>query len=289
MRKFWTKEEKELLKKLYEDDGLSLIELYPIFTELYNRTIYSLKIKIVKFKLKHTKEQISSIKSRLNSGENNGMYGKIGPNKGLTKENSERIKIASKKISNKRKEMYNNGEIEKPIGCKNPMFGIIPWNKGESKYTNEIIMKSSKKISIGRKRYWNNLSKEVQDEIIGKLSLYANMAKKDTKIEIIIKNALDELCIIYIKNHRRGRYIFDFYLPDYNYIIECQGDYWHANPDIYQKENYTEAQKVNVERDKRKIKYIKDNNYSYIFLWENFIHKNKNIINKILSDKIFHI
>lgn len=112
------------------------------------------------------------------------------------------------------------------------------------------------------------------------------MAKKDTKIEIIIKNSLEKLKINFIKNHRVSRYIFDFYLPEHNCIIECQGDYWHANPEIYIKENYTEAQKENVERDKRKIKYINDNKYKSIYLWENYIHKNKNGMCEILLEKL---
>lgn len=286
MGKLWTDEEVELLRKLYVDDGLCLSELYHIFYEKYNRTYTSVEVKIGKLKLRHNKEQISELKSRLFSGENNGMYGKIGPNKGLNKDNCERIKIAAEKISNTRKKMYENGELEKPKGDKNPMYGKNPWNKGETKYTNDIIMKSSKKMSISRKKYWNNLSEDQKDKIIGDLSLYANMAKKDTKIEIIIKDTLDKLKIDYIKNHRVSRYIFDFYLPKYNCIIECQGDYWHANPEIYIKENYTEAQKVNVKRDERKLIFIKENKYDFIYMWENYIHKNKNNMYQILLEKL---
>jgi G:T-mismatch repair DNA endonuclease (very short patch repair protein) len=286
MRKFWTNDEKELLRKLYEDDGLSLSELYPIFSEQYDRTSDSVEVKISRFKLRHKKEQIRDLKSRLNKGGKNGMYGKEGPNRGLNKDNCERIKIAAEKISNTRKEMYENGELEKLIGDKNPMYGETPWNKGESKYTKESIRIGAEKVSLSRKIYWKNLSEEKQSEIIGNLSLYANMAKKDTKIEIIIKNSLEKLKINFIKNHRVSRYIFDFYLPDHNCIIECQGDYWHANPEIYIKENYTEAQKENVERDKRKIKYINDNKYKSIYLWENYIHKNKNVMCEILLEKL---
>jgi len=255
MRNFWSEEEVVYLIELYENNGLSLVELYPLFSKKFNRTKTSLEVKIGKLKLKHSKEQISEIKSRLNSGENNAMYGKKGPNKGLNKDNSERIKNAGKKISETRKMMYENGKLEKPKGSKNPMYGKAPWNKGETKYTNKIVMRSSKTMSVSRKEYWNNLSYDEQSKIIGNLSLYANMARKDTKIEMIIKEVLDELKIEYIKNYKVSRYIFDFYLPNYNCVIECQGDYWHANPEIYNKENYTDVQKNNIKRDKRKLKY----------------------------------
>ena len=95
MRIFWSKEEIEFLVNLYEKEGLSVSELYPIFFELYKRTLDSVKVKIGKLGLRHTKEQISKLKSRLNSGELNGMYNKTSPMKGLTKENSELVKIKS--------------------------------------------------------------------------------------------------------------------------------------------------------------------------------------------------
>jgi len=286
MRKFWNDEEILFLSDLYENKGLSLSEIYPLFNEKFDRTKTAIDVKIHKLKLKHTKKQISELKSRLYSGKNNGMYGKVGPNKGLTKDNCERIRKAGEKISKTRIEMFKNGELIGMSGITNPMYGKDAWNKGETKYTNDIIMKSSKNMSISRKKYWINLSKKEQDKIIGNLSLYANMAKKDTKIEIIIKKALEDMNINFIKNYRENRYIFDFYIKDYNCIIECQGDYWHGNPIIYKKEKLSETQINNINRDKRKILYIKEKTYNSIFMWENYIHKNKENMIDIL-DKLF--
>lgn len=287
MYKFWSSEEIEYLKKLYEKDGLVLSEIYPIFIRKYNRSKISLEVKIAKLKLKHTKKQLSEAKGRICKGEKNGMYGKKGPNKGLNKNNCERIKNAAKKISETRKEMYESGELIKPKGNKNPMYGIKAWNKGETKYTDKRIEKASVKMSVSRKKYWKSLTEEQQSEIIGNLTKYANMARKDTKIELLIKNSLENLNVKFIKNYKKSRYIFDFYLPDYNCIIECQGDYWHANPEIYEKSKYTEQQKNNVERDKRKKEYIYKNKFESIFLWENYIHKHKNKLDVILL-KILH-
>lgn len=284
MYKFWSTEEIEYLKKLYEEDGLVLSELYPIFKNKYNRSKISVEVKIRKLKLKHTKEQISKAKSRLYKGEGNGMCGKKGPNKGLTKENSERIKSSAKKISKTRKEMYKNGKLIKPKGEKNPMYGVKAWNKGKTKYTDERIRKASIKMSVSRKEYWKSLTEEEQSEIIGNLTKYANMARKDTKIEFLIKKSLENLNIKFIKNYKKSRYIFDFYLPDYNCIIECQGDYWHANPEIYEESKYSDQQKNNVERDKRKKDYIYKNKFNSIFLWENYIHKYKNELDDILLE-----
>lgn len=284
MRIYWTKEEENELRYYYEDLGLSLSELYDIFIKNYPyRTLDSVKVKIVKLKLKHTEEQKSEIKSRLNSGDKNGMYGKEGPNKGLTKENSNRIKKASEKISKTRKENFKNGLLS-TSGDKNGMFGKIPWNKGETKYTKLSLLEAGQKQSKIRKEYWKSLTDVEKDKIIGNLSLAANKARKDTKIEIIIKDVLDKLNINYIKNFRCDSYIFDFYLIDYNFVIECQGDYWHGNREFFN--NLNEIQLKNIERDKNKTDYLEKNSIKSLYLWENEIYRFRENLDKIITDKI---
>lgn len=124
MRRIWADEEIKFLKTLYIEKGLSISEFYNDFNKKYqDRTKTAVEIKIRKLKLKHTTIQLHNIKSRLNSGVNNGMYGKIGANNGLTKENSERIKMAGEKISVKRKDMFKNGYLPSHIGENNPMYG----------------------------------------------------------------------------------------------------------------------------------------------------------------------
>jgi G:T-mismatch repair DNA endonuclease (very short patch repair protein) len=286
MRVYWTEEEENLLRDYYENLGLSVSELYDEFIKKYPyRTIASLKIKIVKLKLRHTDEQKTQIKKRFNSGENNGMYGKSGPNKGLTKFNSERIKNASEKISKTRIEMSKNGFLPTTKGEKNGMFGKDPWCKGLTKYTNNKLLEAGRKISKFRKEYWNSLSEEERDIIIGNLSYAANKAKKDTKIEIIVKEVLDKLDINYKKNYRCGRYIFDFYLKDHKLVIECQGDYWHGNLEYF--ENLNEIQLKNIERDESKKKYIAENDLKSLFLWENEIYRFKSNLDKIILNKIY--
>lgn len=284
MYNFWKDEEIKELKYLYEEKGLSISELYELFIDKYpNRTKTSLEVKIQKLRLRHTKKQTKDIKSRLNEGIKNGMWGKTGPNKGLTKENSLRIKKASEKISSTRKKMYSEGLLD-TSGEKNGMFGKESWCKGETKYTNESLMSASKKQSIIAIDRWNNYSEEQKNIVIGNLTLAANKAKKDTKIELIIKEKLENLNINFIKNYRCSRYVFDFYLPYFNFVIECQGDYWHGNPDFFDKLN--DIQLKNIERDIRKKNYLKDNNIKNLFLWENEIHKYKNILEDLITKSI---
>jgi len=64
---------------------------------------------------------------------------------------------------------------------------------------------------------------------------------KDTSIEIAIENKLIEAKLKYEKQkYIRDVGIVDFFLPDYNIVIEADGDYWH---------NLEGAQKKDVTRD----------------------------------------
>src|SRR5690625_7843035 len=45
------------------------------------------------------------------------------------------------------------------------------------------------------------------------------------------------------------RYFIDFYLPEYNIAVECDGDYWHSLPNVVEKDKRrdTEFKKHGVE------------------------------------------
>jgi len=284
MYNFWKEEEIKELKFLYEEKGLSLNELYDLFIEKYpNRTKTSLDVKIQKLKLRHTKEQIYEVKSRAREGEKNGMFGKESWSKGKTKYTHESLMSTSINSSITKKKMYSDGLLD-VSGEKNGMFGKESWSKGKTKYTHESLMSTSKKMSIISLNKWNNYSEEQKNIVIGNLTLAANKAKKDTKIELIIKEKLENLNINFIKNHRCSRYVFDFYLPDFNFVIECQGDYWHGNPDFFDELNHIQLK--NIERDIRKKEYLKENNINNLFLWENEIYKYKNILEDIIIKSI---
>jgi very-short-patch-repair endonuclease len=59
---------------------------------------------------------------------------------------------------------------------------------------------------------------------------------RNTKPEQLVKSILDSYNIEYIHQFDGipGVYV-DFYFPKYNLIIEADGDYWHANPSKYDR------------------------------------------------------
>ena len=60
----------------------------------------------------------------------------------------------------------------------------------------------------------------------------------DTGIQLKVNNILDKNKILYEREKIFDYYSVDNYLNDSNLIIEVMGDYWHCNPNRYNKEKY---------------------------------------------------
>jgi very-short-patch-repair endonuclease len=286
MKKLWSEEEKQYLKKLYEEEGLSVSELSSIFNLRYNRPIDGLKVKIGRLKLRHTKEQIKQIKSRLNSGELNGMFGRVSPMNGLTMANSEIIRIKSEKVSKKRKDMFKNGELIPLTGSTNPMYGSIAWNNGLTKHDDDRIFKYGLKISKIKKLEWENKTEEEKSVVINRLNDAMIQNRKPTKIEIKLNEFLSGEGIKFESNHPIKKFRVDFYLNDYNLVIECDGDYWHGNPKFYNPKELSVIQLKNFDRDKRKEEMLESNKIDFIRFWEYDIKNNFNTVKQIIWEKL---
>lgn len=50
-----------------------------------------------------------------------------------------------------------------------------------------------------------------------------------TDLEVEVAAWLTRLEISFVYQHQIGPYLADFYLPDFNVVLEVDGDYWHRN------------------------------------------------------------
>lgn len=97
----------------------------------------------------------------------------------------------------------------------------------------------------------------------------------ETSIETIIKNFLIENNINFEIHNKTiiKPYELDFYLPDYNLAIECNGVYWHSG-------------KKCIERHQLKYDMCKKQNIQLMYFWEDQIINSANIIYSILKSKL---
>jgi len=101
---------------------------------------------------------------------------------------------------------------------------------------------------------------------------------KATKPELILKEILVKNKIKFKKNYklcydirRKLNRYYDFYLSDYNILVEVDGDYFHGNPDKFTKLN--EMQLKNQENDKFKNELAILYNIPLFRFWESDIIK----------------
>lgn len=112
------------------------------------------------------------------------------------------------------------------------------------------------------------------------------MPKMNTSIEKIMTGLLIDSNIKFEYQKIFAFWAYDFYLPDYNLFIECDGDYWHAHPDKYKKEDLNATQKNNLKRGKQKETYVTNRGYRLIRFWEQDINNNIEGVKKVLYEAV---
>jgi len=113
----------------------------------------------------------------------------------------------------------------------------------------------------------------------------------NTKIEKKIAKELTKRSFPFIHRYPIDKkFVCDFALPIFNIIIEADGDYWHANSKIYDKENLDLRQKRNLQRDIFKDKYLKKKGWKIFRFFESEINESvKKCVNKVQKEIVKQI
>jgi G:T-mismatch repair DNA endonuclease (very short patch repair protein) len=197
-----------------------------------------------------------------------------------------------KKISNSLKHLYKIGER-------------IPYFKGKTfKHTAETKQKISlanlghKHTSVTREKIrLSSFGRKVSEETRKKMSLKHKGYKhttdaiekmriarakavfpvKDTSIEVKIQNFLKELNINFLThkyiNKIEHGYQCDILIPSVNLVIECDGDYWHGNFNLYPNKKFKPNILKRINVDILRTKELKENGYNILRLWGSDINK----------------
>ncbi len=98
-------------------------------------------------------------------------------------------------------------------------------------------------------------------------SRLAKFARKETQPERTVRELLDALDVPYVMQYPLGHYTVDFYVPSSNLVIQADGDYWHANPVVYQG-SLTPGQRKRRRLDASCDSYLQGQGYHILRLWE---------------------
>lgn len=102
------------------------------------------------------------------------------------------------------------------------------------------------------------------------------------------KNFLDKLKVKYTWQFEAkdiGRF-FDYYLPDYNLIIEIDGGYYHSDPRLYEEKNLNKMQKRNKKVDEYKNKWALMHGIPILRIWEKDIREDPKGVMKMLKERL---
>jgi len=215
-----------------------------------------------KLSKEHIKKLIEINTGKHHSEETKRKIGLIHKGKKLSKE-----EIKKRTETRRKNGWYKNPQEQSKI--------ISERNRGNKynlgrKFSNE----HRKNISIGLK---NKRKSKEHIEKIKENRKNQILPFRDTSIELKIQNFLKELSIDfithkYIKDIKHG-YQCDIFIPSMNLIIECDGNYFHGNPNIFRDEQLNERFIKQREIDKLRTKELEEQGYTVIRLWEEEINK----------------
>lgn len=161
-----------------------------------------------------------------------------------------------------RKHLRNAGCMFRPFGWhmltdKNPTKG-----KG---HTPEAIAK----IKVANKRQFANpearakaAERTARQIAEGRTGTVRNKLEK--RVAAILKaEGLD-----FIEQYRTGKYVWDFYIPASNMLVEAHGTFWHGDPRVWPKDKLYPVQLKKIERDKERAAWANAKGYSLRIVWE---------------------
>ena len=164
----------------------------------------------------------------------------------------------------------------------NNIWKLSTYNKMCAELHPESHKEHMKKVQDGRDEYFRNITKEQTIERVHKsFSTQAKNGFYNSKLELRVCNALEELNISYTRQFHLKNYKhpYDFHLCDTKIIIEVNGDFWHANPLIYEENDVVNLPEIKRkakeiwERDKKHIEKAESMGYKVVLIWENDIKK----------------
>jgi len=211
----------------------------------------------------------------------------------------------AKKSGETRKQRFASGEIQQ-------------WNKGvsleeaygkkraeqikksissntdrSSKISNTLSGKKKseehvKKITEDRRKYWADAENRLKQRDRRLVQFAEKRVGKvvNNKLEQSFRKILDENGIKYIQSFNSGRFVYDFYIPVKNILIEVDGDFYHSNPNKYPDGPVYEIQKHNAKNDIHKNEWAKTNGYTLLRFWESDIQKNRFEVVKTLIENL---
>ena len=154
------------------------------------------------------------------------------------------------------------------------------------KYRKRVSTALKKKYDNGELDFLKKIQSEnaIKNQANGKLK-YAPISNAEKEF----RKVLEDLGHKTQPQFGIGSLRYDILLVDFNILIEYNGDYWHYNPNKYEKDYFNKKKRMFAwelwKHDKRKKELSEENGYKLFTIWESDYKFNKQIeINKIIRN-----
>ena len=188
---------------------------------------------------------------------------------------------------------YCNSSASNKVHPKDSFGYLYPqknkyWSKNNKKSSFEVAPKSGQKFKF----YCEDCGKEFEATIYTFTEHNRSMKCQDCTIskgeqkikEWLVNNNIEfipQKTFKYLIGIRNGLLSYDFYLPQYNLLIEYQGEQHEKYSNHFHSQN--EGFKRQKEHDRRKKKYAKDNNIKLLEIWYYDYENIEEILNNALK------
>jgi G:T-mismatch repair DNA endonuclease (very short patch repair protein) len=190
------------------------------------------------------------------------------------------------------------------VGEGNPFYGKKHSEKTKNKISNNRVGKATGKNNAMSKKKWRDKSRKAikkkwdNGEMEHARKIMSDKLKETRKlgkIKSVITSKKENEIIKYIKSlgyssihsYKVDTKICDVYIPSLNLIIEYFGDYWHCNPERYDRNYFNEKKQKYAwelwEYDKNKLELIKSYGYNLEVIWEKDLKNNNKLIENLIS------
>ena len=171
------------------------------------------------------------------------------------------------------------------------------WNKGLNKENNLFIRKQAKslkgswELNYGKEHAEKRKAKVRAARLKQSFNKISSIELKTKKILLRLgckeKQSIDK-CASWLdfacQQPIGGICVPDFIFPLQSLIINCDGDYWHGNPELFNE--LDTIQKKVRKRDSRQNKLLNEKGWLILRFWESFIKENEERYTKDLSNML---
>lgn len=176
---------------------------------------------------------------------------------------------------------------------------------GFAEYVSQICLKkygvkrvsNPKKVSEARLNFseekWKKIHSKTRKTLQEKYENGEHTDKYISSLELIVSEVFDRNGIEYESQKFIDGLAYDFHIKNTNIIVEVNGDYWHANPKIYEADetiNYVNVGYIPVsdiwDRDLEKKNNALDFGYKVLYIWECDINNNMDNIDEFILSEL---